>query len=424
MEKIINLLKKHEDVSDYKIVVTNQESDELFFVHSSLETVRKTKTESINVVVYVDHSSFRGEASFSVYATDDDASIEEKIQNAVETAKLIDNKHFDLPKDETASFVNNTNFSKHSLSEIGQLIHDVLTEAENEIKAKLNATEIFVYKTTTHLVNSQNIDKTFVKYSSLIETIPTYDTKDDSVELYFQTRITTLDKASLKEEILASLNDVTARSKAKKPESEISAPVILRGQEISQIAGNICRDQNYSTIYSKSNTFKLGDKLAKDPKYDVLNVALYGALKNCAGSAYFDSDGVSLTHKTIVKDNKIVGAYGSSKFAQYLNKPQTGNLSIVTVKCGEHVEKELRKEPYLECASFSGLQIDLQNDYIGGEVRLAYYFDGEKVTPVTGISISAKFSEVLNSLRFSSEEVRLSNYKGPKSLLVEGFKIF
>ncbi len=424
MEKIINLLKKYEDVSDYKIVVTNQESDELFFVHSSLETVRKTKTESINVVVYVDHSSFRGEASFSVYATDDDTSIEEKIQNAVETAKLIDNKHFDLPKDETASFVNNTNFSKHSLSEIGQLIHDVLTEAESETKAKLNATEIFVYKTTTHLVNSQNIDKTFVKYSSLIETIPTYDTKDDSVELYFQTRITTLDKAALKEEILASLNDVTARSKAKKPESEISAPVILRGQEISQIAGNICRDQNYSTIYSKSNTFKLDDKLAKDPKYDVLNVALYGALKNCAGSAYFDSDGVSLTHKTIVKDNKIVGAYGSSKFAQYLNKPQTGNLSIVTVKCGEHGEKELRKEPYLECASFSGLQIDLQNDYIGGEVRLAYYFDGEKVTPVTGISISAKFSEVLNSLRFSSEEVRLSNYKGPKSLLVEGFKIF
>ena len=71
----------------------------------------------------------------------------------------------------------------------------------------------------------------------------------------------------------------------------------------------------------------------------------------------------------------------------------------------------------------SGLQLDLYNDYIGGEIRLAYRHDGEKVTPVTGISMSAKLSDVLGSMRLSEKRDVSGSYEGPVRLLMKGVSV-
>ena len=72
----------------------------------------------------------------------------------------------------------------------------------------------------------------------------------------------------------------------------------------------------------------------------------------------------------------------------------------------------------------SGLQVDFYNDYIGGEVRLAYYHDGSKTIPVTGISISGKLSEVLNHIRLSAETAVHNGYSGPRKALLSQMQIF
>ena len=72
----------------------------------------------------------------------------------------------------------------------------------------------------------------------------------------------------------------------------------------------------------------------------------------------------------------------------------------------------------------SGLQVDFFSDYIGGEVRLAYYHDGQKLTPVTGISISGSVSDVLNTIRFSDETATQDGYMGPKKALLTNMNIF
>ena len=79
---------------------------------------------------------------------------------------------------------------------------------------------------------------------------------------------------------------------------------------------------------------------------------------------------------------------------------------------------------YLEVVSMSGLQVDFYSDYIGGEVRLAYYRDRETVTPVTGISISGQLGDVLNHIRFSSETAVFDGYSGPSKAILSGMKIF
>ena len=72
----------------------------------------------------------------------------------------------------------------------------------------------------------------------------------------------------------------------------------------------------------------------------------------------------------------------------------------------------------------SGLQVDFYSDYIGGEVRLAYYHDGEKTVPVTGISITGSASHVLNSLHLSQVQGIYGRYIGPDKAILQGMKVF
>ena len=72
----------------------------------------------------------------------------------------------------------------------------------------------------------------------------------------------------------------------------------------------------------------------------------------------------------------------------------------------------------------SGLQVDFFSDYIGGEIRLAYYCDGEKTVPVTGISITGSLKQVLSSIRLSCKESSFDGYCGPEKAILTGMKIF
>ena len=86
-------------------------------------------------------------------------------------------------------------------------------------------------------------------------------------------------------------------------------------------------------------------------------------------------------------------------------------------------DEQLKSAPYFRCASMSGLQLDIYNDYIGGEVRLAYYFDGEREIPVTGISISGKLSDALANMRLSDTATVYEGYLGPKWASFGGIEI-
>ena len=72
----------------------------------------------------------------------------------------------------------------------------------------------------------------------------------------------------------------------------------------------------------------------------------------------------------------------------------------------------------------SGLQVDFYSDYIGGEVRLALWHEGDVVRPVTGISVAGKLSEVLGGIRLACNTVTEGSYHGPEKAIFEGMQIF
>ena len=80
---------------------------------------------------------------------------------------------------------------------------------------------------------------------------------------------------------------------------------------------------------------------------------------------------------------------------------------------------EMKKKPYLYVVNFSDFQMDSFSGSFGGEIRLAYWFDGEKVIPVTGGSVNGMIMQAQNQMILSSEMQEETDFLGPLAVCVE-----
>ena len=424
MKTTIELLQAHSKVSDYKINIHRKESYELFFVKGKLETVRCTDTCDKEVTVYVDHDDYKGDAQFFVYPSTTGEQICELIEEAVGKALLINNQKYELPQAEQGDYAVESNFSRQTPSDLAAVIVKTVFAANTDPDASLNSVEVFVAKHTESVQNSRGLFKTQVRYDAMVEAIPTYNGTEQSVELYEQYNFGALDEASLHAEMAEKMEQVKARYKAVRPEFSMDCPVILNKDELATLFYNLVGEMHYSTVYSKSNLFSKGDAFQKDPQGDRIGITMAGEVPGCMYSANFDEDGMSLGSIRIAENGKVLNYFGSNRFGQYLGETPTGNMRCIVVDAGSVMDDVFVQGPSLEIVSMSGLQVDLNNDYIGGEIRLAYYRDGEKKIPVTGISVSGTLSEVLSHIRLSATTGIYNRYVGPEKAILSHMKIF
>ncbi len=425
-EKIKNikaLLEAASGISDYRINTVTTESNELFFVHRALETVRATDTTDTKVTVFVANGDKLGDATFSIYASYDDEKIKSEIEAARKKAALIDNESYPLPEKEIAEFDSDSNFKDYDIPALAAEIAETVFDADHYDGGSINALEVFIYRDTVSVINSRGVEKTQVKYRAMVEAIPTYNGTGESVELYECVNFTEFDKKTLLDEIESKMREVRDRLSANKPDSKLSARVVLPASELSNLIAELSYELSYSKMYSHANAFSVGDEIQKAPKGDTLTVTMRGAVRGSVRSDAFDGDGFTLVDRRIIENGRAVDAFGSVRYAHYLGKEPTGSLRCVDTEGGTMSDAELASAPYFKCVSMSGLQLDIYNDYIGGEVRLAYYFDGEREIPVTGISISGKLSDALSNMRLSDEITVYESYKGPKFAAFDGIEI-
>lgn len=409
----------------WRVSETATESYELFFAHESLETVRATDTVTTQVTVYVDHDGKRGDSTFSVYGSMTTDDLKKKIQAAADRARLVFNEPYELPQGGTLEVSLPTNMDTADMKQLGRQIADAVFAADTVEGGSINACEIFLYRDTVRVQNSRGIDKKQHVCRVMIEAIPTFTTEKESVELYEDHRFTSFEPEKVTAEIARRMREVRDRSLAVKPRTPLTVNVLLRPQEIRSLLTDLAYDANYSAVYSHANLHKVGDDLQAGGDGDKLTFTLKAILPGCEKSSYFDGDGMALTDTCILQDGVVKNNYGSSRFGQYLGvKEISGDLPMnVSLAAGTLTEEEIQAAPYIEAASLSGLQVDLYNDYIGGEIRLAYYFDGQETRPVTGITMSAKLSDVLRHLRLTANTCAEGAYEGPERLMMRDVAI-
>lgn len=424
MMNIKTLLEQNAHVDGWRMTEGATQSYELFFVHRKLETVRATDTVSTNVTVYVNHDGATGDSSFPVYRSMTEEDIAGKIESAVNRARLVSNQPYTLPEGGEEYAQLPTNMKDMDMKTLGRQIADAVFAADDMAGGSINACEIFIYRDTTHVMNSRGVDKTQVTHRVMVEAIPTFTTEKESVELYEDYRFTTFDPEKVTAEIAGKMQEVKARAQAVKPVTPMTVNVVLRPQEIRELIGNLAYDLSYSAVYSHSNLHKQGDDLQPAATGDRLTVTMKAMVEGSERSARFDDDGLSLTDTCVIENGVVKQYFGSNRFGQYLGveKP-SGMLRCTRVAPGTLPMADMTREPCLEVVSMSGLQVELYDDYIGGEIRLAYYFDGEKTVPVTGITMSAKLSQVLADLRLSTETGISGPFEGPRRMLLKGVSV-
>ncbi len=422
-ERILTILNRTEGISGYRINTVKTTSYELFFVHKNLETVRSTDTADIKVTVYVKHGDYLGDSTFPVYASYTDDEIEKAIGDAARKAAVIDNPAYELPAEGEVKAESDADAAEIFPKELAAKIADAVFEVSDGENGSVNALEIFLNRNEVNVVNSCGTDKSEIRNHVMIEAIPTWNGDGESVEIYENYQFTEFNAAELSAQIGRKMQEVRNRSLAKKPEAPLKCNVVLNAQELMELAFTLTDELNYASVYNRTNAYETGRPIQQDPTGDRLTVTMKGRMKGSVRSALFDLDGTEFKDTVVIERGMAANYYGASRFAQYLNRIPTGNLPCVEVKTGTLTEEELHAEPYFECVSMSGLQLDIYNDYIGGEVRLAYYFDGEKKIPLTGISISGKLSEALKDLRLSQRETVCVGYKGPEKAIFKAIEI-
>ena len=73
--------------------------------------------------------------------------------------------------------------------------------------------------------------------------------------------------------------------------------------------------------------------------------------------------------------------------------------------------------------AFSDFQMDTMSGHFGGEIRLAYWFDGKETRIVTGGSVNGSIMDCCGKLRFSLERYSGATYQGPLAVLMPGVPV-
>ena len=418
---LIKLIEQTAGVSAYKVVDDHSTTSELFFVGRKLETVRATDTLSTSVTVFVDHDEALGDSTFPVFPSMDEAAVKGALEQAVERARLVANRPYSLPQGGVEEYDIPSDFADLDPKEVAERVAQAVFEVPLEAGGSINALEIFVTTQRKRVRTSTGVDKTQTSHRLAVEAIPTQTDEAESVELYEWFEMTDLDLDAIKREIADKMREVKARKQAVKGEPQV-VDVVLRAPEIEELAEELMYELTYAAVFSHSNAFALGDHLQKDLTGDPFTLIGRKAVKGSRYSAAFDSDGTTLRDQVIVQNGVAKALWGSSRYGQYLGvEPAaiTGSLGCMEVGLGTLKEVD----NCLELVSMSGLQLDVYNDYIGGEIRLGYLHQGGKVTPVTGISMSAKLSDAPSSIRLSSTPTTKGAYYGPDRALLKDVQI-
>ena len=419
---IKNIIINNKNIDGYKITEQKVEANELFLVKKSVDMDRAKDVHHFKVAIYKDLEengiNYRGEATINIYPTMTEKEIEFAVNEAVFAAQFAKNQYYPLVKKSNLYKNNNeSNFSKEDLPHwINEIIKAVY---KNDIyeNGGINSCEIFLNKIYTRIINSEGVDVEGVNYKCMVEYIPTWMGEDEEVELYRCLNFSSFDSTSISDDVEGMLNICKDRARAVKTPNMGKIPVILTRGAVPEIFSFYTFKSNAQAIYQEESNWKVGDKiLGEDVLGDVISIKVDPFMSNSTKSNFFDEDGFPLEDVTVIEDGVLKNYIASNKYAYYLNIKPTGNINNFIISGGSKTIDELKEEPYLEIAAFSDFTVDKLTGNFGGEIRLAWYFDGSKVTPVTGGSISGNIMELQKELYLSKELQRENNFIGPKAI--------
>lgn len=419
IETILAALKK---AAIDKFIINQSEvrSAELFFVKKDLDMRRTKNVLTVKVTVYRDFD-FNGEAmlGFSDCILSPDMSEEAMsiaLKSAYDAAQYVKNKTFELYSGAKAEMLESDSSLKSSpLTENALKMAEALFQADTRSDAFVNSAEIFVSARNVHILSSTGTDVRYEKYACEGEFVVQCKEPQD-VEQYFSFSYDGLDTDALTEKVTEALKTVCDRASASKRPKAGKYDIVLSGDNLATILSLYFARSDASMVYSRYSDWKPGKEVQGDSvsgeklDLDLLPIDPYS------------SDGIPMKERKLIRNGVLELISGATRFCRYLGIEPTGSYRRGRLNNGT-VSFEEMKKGCLYPVSFSDFQMDEMTGNFGGEIRLAYYFDGDSVHVLTGGSINGSLFETQKDMCFSTERYKSAEYEGPFAVKLKGVPV-
>lgn len=421
MKRYIDILNKS-NVGTYFVKETAAKSVELFFIKKKLDMRRMKDDDSAEITIYKDMEEdgkkFRGFATVNVNSTMSDEEIAEKIKSADYAASFVKNPFFEFAKaTKSDKKVQESDLNNYELSEIADKFVEAFYSEDKDAHAFINSFELFVRENEVHMVSSEGTDVSYVKRSVWGEFVAQCKEPQD-VETYKSFEYDSLALSDLKDLVKTTLKMTADRATATKMPKADTYDVVLADSYVPEVLTYYAERAHVGYIYPGYSDFKVGDNVqGENVTGDKLNMK-FGV------SVPFDYEGIEMKERDFVKDGVLKTIHGNQRFSYYLGVEPIGTYNKIVMPAGTVSMAEMFKKKCLYVVNFSDFQMDALDGHFAGEIRLAYYYDGNgNVECVTGGSVNGSIFEAQSELTFSSETQKLSRFEGPKACMFKNVAV-
>lgn len=418
MEKYIEILKSC-GADAWEIQDTKTRGWEFYFIGHRLDQNRAKDVEHINLKVYKlsEDGQSLGIASAEVSPTDNEETIRKTAENLVYQASLVKNKPYQLNQPEEA---------KLQEAEIKPLA----MEAESFIKTMLgieetgteylNSFEIFVNQNEQRLITSEGIDITQSYPTSMLDLVVNARKEEHEIELYRLYHLGSCEPEQIKRDVEELLQFGKDRLLAVSTPQLEHTPVLLSTDAALSVYEYFLSNLDAAYLLRGMSSYEIGKPIAEDIQGDRITIRSARTLPGSPCNFAYDEEGAVIRDEVLMEESVPKKFVGSRKFSQYLGLEDSFMVSNWCVSGGRKSADELRTGKFLEIVEFSDFQVDSMTGDIFGEIRLAYYHDGEgNVTPVSGGSVSGSMLDNIAHLQMSGETRRYANAEIPSVTRLE-----
>ncbi len=431
IDRALNIVKDIPELDSYELISETKHGWEFYFIKNRLDQNRVVDEETVTAKLYVrtedaDGKAYLGSASGKLSPTLSDEEIRIKLMDVKYRAGLVKNPYY------TLTSVKPQVDLKLSRAEVSAVAGDFI-RAMKELPADeftdVNSFEVFASLITRKTINSNGVSYECTYPSSVLDLVvnarekSVADGRGREIELYRILTSGTCDGESLKETITQLFSFGRDRLKAEPtPKTKVDT-VILSTQDATELYNYFLMQMNASYKYRKISAYEKDVSIAVDRTGDKINLKALSSLKNSGADFPVDEEGAEIKERYLIENDIPKSFWGSRQFMSYLGEEESGIVRNVSVDGGSSSKEELRSGDYIEVVEFSDFQVDPMSGDIVGEIRLGYLHEGGTVKIVTGGSVSGSVSEVLPSLKFSSETRQYDTMVIPEVTRMEGMRI-
>ena len=415
-------------IEEYIINETTTRSAEMFFIRKTLDTRRIKNVSSYEVTVYrsfeKNEKAMKGSSLIYIYEGMTDAEIDKTLTGAYTAASFVCNPTFELQEVQDNKFIEmDSDMNGKTLEESAGIMAEALFAEDRNEAAFLNSAELFVNEITTRIWSSTGIDAGYRKYEVTGEFVAQCKEPQD-VETYQAFRYDSLETEALKSKVRRTLEYTLARAQAKNAPPAGNYRVIICDSYVRELFSYYPSRSSAPYIYAKYSSYKLDEnvqaKAADGSMREITGDRL--SIKLIATTPYSD-EGTRQIDRVLLDNGVLKTYHGMVRLSRYIGAEPTGNYRKIKVEPGSTSVEDMKKEPYLQIVNFSDFQMDDFTGHFGGEIRLAFLFDGEKVTPVTGGSINGSIIDTQNALCLSRETQVEDGFEGPLAVCIDNVPV-